>query len=213
MSNTPVRAIAMNELCETIETFFQKLKESGSVELFDEKLEASSEDAIAALEEELELTLPADLRAWLLRGCKVGHGSVDEPFASIGFSFMDAERALERTKMLREVAAENRDEDDEDEDEDEDEHAAVINQGVALTAEEPQIVWAPHGVYSFSFRNPVCRVSDSWTEFLAAWVASGAFKSHDVDAALAATAPFVPAGSVSPEENRWLQAYRALHGR
>ena len=135
---------------------------------------------------------------------------MDEPFASIGFSFMKAERALEHTKMLRETAAETRDEDDE---EDEGEHAEVINEGVALTYEEPEIVWTPHGVYSFSFRNPICRVSGSWTEFLGDWLASGAFSSHDIDAALAVTAPFVPAGSVSPEENRWLKAYRALHGK
>lgn len=200
----------MNELCEKIETFFQKLKESGKAEIYDEELEPSSEEEISALEEGLGLELPADLRAWLARGCKVYQGSVDEPFAGIGFSFMKAERALEHTKMLRQTAAENRDEDD---DEDEDEHAEIVNEGVALTYEEPEIVWTPHGVYSFSFRNPICRVAGSWTEFLGDWLASGAFSSHDIDAALAVTAPFVPEGSVSPEDNRWLKAYRALHGK
>jgi hypothetical protein len=53
------------------------------------------------------------LRAWLARGCKAYSGNVDEPFASIGFSFMKAERALVHTRMLRETAAENRDEDEE----------------------------------------------------------------------------------------------------
>ncbi len=92
------------------------------------------------------------------------------------------------------------------------EHAEIVREGVALTFEEPQLVWTPRGVYSFSFRNPVCRVSASWSEFLGDWLASGAFRSHDIDGALAVTAPFLPAGSVAPEENRWLKAYRALHG-
>ncbi len=191
----------MNDLCEKIETFFQKLQASGEVEVYDDSLEPSSEEDIAALEAGLGAKLPADVRAWFARGCKAYTGSIDEPFASIGFAFLGAARALEHTKMLRENASEDED----------DEHAEIIRAGVALTFEEPELVVTPDGVYSFSFRNPVLRVAASWREFLESWLASGAFSSHDFDAAWAKTAPFVPEGSVAPEQNAWVKAYRAFH--
>jgi hypothetical protein len=191
----------MNDVCEKIEAFFQQLEASGEVEVYDDSLEPSSEEDIAALEQGLGAKLPADVRAWLTRGCKAYTGSIDEPFAGIGFAFLGASRSLEHTKMLRENAS----------DDEADEHATIIRAGVALSFEEPELVVTPDGVYSFSFRNPVLKVAGSWREFLESWLASGAFSSHDFDAAWAKTAPFVPQGSVAPEQNAWVQAYRSLH--
>lgn len=91
------------------------------------------------------------------------------------------------------------------------EHGDLVRSGVALTYEEPEILWAPSGVYSFSFRNPIHKVASSFTELLEGWLASGCFSSHDFDAAWEKTRAFVPAGSVSPDKNPWVVAYRAFH--
>jgi len=189
----------MEDLCRRIEAFFAALSESGAVDVYAEELEPSSAEDIAALEAGLGVTLPADVKAWLARGCRTYVGSVDEPFAGIGFSFLAASRALEHTKMLREAAAASG------------EHADLVRSGVALSYEEPELLWAPSGVYSFSFRNPIHKVASSFTELLEGWLASGCFSSHDFEAAWEKTRAFVPEGSVSPDKNPWVVAYRALH--
>ena len=194
----------MDELGARIEAFFKALSESGAVDVYEEALEPSSAEEIAALEAGLGVSLPEDLKAWFARGCQAYTGSVDEPFAGIGFSFLSAEAALEHTNMLRESAAD-------DEDGEENEHAALVRSGVALSYEEPELLWTPSGIYSFSFRNPLLKVASSFTEFLESWLASGCFSSHDFDAAWEKTQPFVPAGSVAPEKNPWVVAYKAFH--
>lgn len=187
----------MNDICERIETFFKTLAAQGTVEMYSETLEPSSDEEISALEVGLGAKLPEDVRTWLSRGLDGSTGSVSEPFAAIGFSFLDAVRALEHTQMLRDNA----------DDDDDEEHGDVIRQGVALTFEEPEIVVTPTGVYHFSFRNPLLRVASTWSEFLEHWILSGAFASGDFAAAWEKTRPFIK-NEIAPEKNLWVTAYK-----
>ena len=156
--------------------------------------------AIAAAEKKLGAPLPRDLVAFLARGLSYPSGSVDEPFAAMGFDFLDASKIAGHTAMLRKVA------DDTIEDE-ADEHASLIRRGVAVTYEEPELVVAPDGVYHFSYRNPVLKVASSWSAFLAAWLASGCFASHSFDSLWKKVKPHVTA-NVPPAKNPWLRAYK-----
>lgn len=190
----------MTSINERIETFFQQLSASGELSLYREPLAPSSPEDIVALQEGLGLTLASDVKEWLATGCDVYQGSVDEPsFAGIGFAFLDAARALEHTLMLRESG------------EGDGEHAELVRSGVALTYEEPEILWTPTGVYSFSFRNPVLKVASNLTEFLECWLASGCFGSHDFESAWTKTRSFVPSGMSAPDANPWVIAYRSMH--
>ncbi|AKU95546.1 hypothetical protein AKJ09_02210 [Labilithrix luteola] len=184
----------MNDVSERIEALFAQVTDHQAVELYSEDLEPSSSEAIEALEAGLGIELPEDVRSWLSRGLKGYTGSIEEPFAQIGFAFLDASRALEHTKMLRENAGD-------------DEHGRVIKNGVALTYEEPELVVSAEGVHHFSFRNPLLHVTSSWSEFLEHWLASGAFAAGDFDAAWEKTQPFAK-GDVAPEKNLWVTAYK-----
>lgn len=189
----------VGQICGLIERYFDKLQSSG-MELYGEAIPPQSPEALASLEAELGVTLPADVRAFLSRGLEAKTGSIEEgdAFASLGFEFLDASQIVEHTQMLREIA--------EDPDED-DGHASVILNGFAITYEEPELVVTPEGVYHFSFRNPLLHVADSFEQFLEHWLASGCFGSHDFAALWSRVEEHVPV-RIPPSENLWVQAYR-----
>jgi len=196
LTRAPKAGIAM--MTSVIEAFSEKVMGLSALSLQRSVLKPSSPAAIALLEKRLRVTLPPDVKTFLERGLKSARGSVDEPFASMGFDFLDAKGILEHTEMLRKVAAES---------DDDDEHAAVIREGVALTYSEPELVWSGGALYHFSFRNPLLRVAKSLSEFLEHYVASGCFCSHDFRALWKVVGPHVPI-AITPAKNVWLSAYK-----
>jgi hypothetical protein len=159
-------------------------------------LKPQTPEAIADVEKALEISLPDDVRQYLLRGLRGAHArDSGDNYGWMGFQFLAADQIIERTEMLRDIA------------EDDDEHAAVIRGGVSLTYDEPQLVVAADGVYHFSFRNPLLRVASSWGEFLDHWLAAGCFSGGNYDALWSRVGPFVQ-HHVPFEDNTWLQAYK-----
>ena len=154
--------------------------------------------AIAAVERGLSLTLPSDVKAFLARGLRGVQGSLEEPFATVGFDFLSAKKMLEHTRMLRKVVEKN---------DDDDEHARVIRQGVALTASEPELVLSGGAIYHFSFRNPLLKVASSFSELMEHYVAAGCFSSHAFPALWKVVSRHVPL-SIPPAKNVWISAYK-----
>jgi len=192
-------AQGMNDLCLRIEAFFDELIGSGADFLQRQHLARSKPSEIAALEKALQVTLPADLKQFLLRGLTYASGSVDgDAFGSIGFDFLDAKGAVKETKVWRALAKNV-------EDDDEDEHTVIGRTGVTLSYAQPQLTWTPEGVYHFSARNPVKRLCGTWTEFLEAWLAAGCFSSHSFDAVWPALSKVM--GKKKPAKNLWLTYY------
>lgn len=191
---SPEKAKSIESICDAIESYFTTLAEAKPFDVYSEPLEPSDEDAIANAEEALGAPFPEDVRKFLSRGLRSYTGSLDDPFAAVGFSFMDANALVDHTKMLRDVAKDN-----------DDGHAKVIRNGFAITYEEPEIVVSDDGVYHFSFRNPLLRVASSFTEFLEAWMASGCFASHDFDALWKVVKPYVKSDLA---KNVWIAAYK-----
>jgi hypothetical protein len=187
--------------CAKIEALCESLLavEIPGVELGDETLEPQSAAALTALEDQLGTALPPDVRTFLGRGLCYPRGMIEvgERFASLGFTFLEAPQIVEHTQMLREVGKSALDP-----------HASIIARGLALTYEEPQIVVSDGVVYHFSFRNPMLRVTDSFETFLAHWLASGCFGSHDFGLAWEALKSHVPE-IISPENNCWIRAYKS----
>lgn len=183
-------------LCTAIEAYFDALRDAGFA-LYDASLTPQTATAISGIESGLGLELPADVRVFLGRGLRACTGSVEEGerFASIGFNWLDARHIVRHTEMLRGVAGS-----------DDDEHGALINRGFALTYSEPELVVAG-SVWHFSFRNPLLEVGRSFTEFLAGWLGSGCFCSHDSALLAERTGHLIPA-ELRPARNSWLEAYR-----
>jgi hypothetical protein len=188
------------ETCARIETYFDALRGAG-FDLSNQVLPPQFADAIAEIEEKLSTRLPMDVKTFLLRGLRAASGSITEGnrFAHIGFDWIDAKRIVKSTMMLRDVAAKTIDDED-------DPHADVVRSGVVLTWSEPQIVVAD-AVYHFSFRNPVLRVSGSFSEFLVAFLAAGCFGSHDFDLLWRNVNAYVPPG-IPLAKNPWIKAYK-----
>ena len=139
---------------------------------------------------------PPDLRAFLSRGLRSARGGIDEPFASLGFDFVDAETIVEHTQRLRDAAGEG-----------EEEHAQVIRNGVAVTYSEPVLVVTNDGVYHFSFRNPLLQIAPSWADFLDAWLASGCFGSHSFESLWAKVGSYAKC-PIKPAQSSWVKAYK-----
>lgn len=180
-------------VCGAIERYFDALRGAG-FRLYDAALKPQSAAAITGLETALGVELPADARVFFGRGLRAATGSIEDGdrFASIGFNWLDVSFAIRHTSMLRGVA-------------DGGDHGAVIDRGVALTYEEPELVLAG-SVWHFSFRNPLLEVAGSLTEFLECWLEAGCFASHDVDLVRERTSGLTPTRMV---RNRWIEAYRS----
>ena len=194
-------AASVGAVCGAIEELFDSLRatEIPGLHIRQERLAPQSASALSSLETKLDLVIPDDLRAFLSRGLRHGGGAMEngERFVSLGFDFMDARGIVRTTQMLRKIAGG-----------DDDEHAALLAQGIALTSEEPQLVSSGGAVYHFSFRNPVLRVADSFQQFLAHYLASGCFCSHEFGLAWPIVKDYVPDGfGIPPSRNVWLKAY------
>lgn len=187
--------------CEAIEAYFQALRtaESLSMDLCNQVLAPQKAASLKKAQQELGMTFPEDLRAFLTRGLRAATGAVEEPFASLGFDFLDCGALVKHTQMLRKAAADHLDEDDE--------HAELISEGVAVTATEPYLVVTTRGVWHFSFRNPLLQVAPSWTAFLTHWLASGCFRSHSFASLWSQVGAYVPI-KIAPAKNTWLRAYK-----
>jgi hypothetical protein len=194
-ASTPGESI--EGLCDAMERYFDTLRDAG-FELSAHVLAPQPEKDIAALERKLELELPADLRAFLRRGLRGARGSIEDgdELASFGFDFLGCKTIVKTTQMLREVGEEL---------DDDDEHGQLVARGVALTFEEPQLLWAGELVH-FSFRNPPLRVGKSFSGFLRDYLASGCFRSHSFALAWKRVAEYVPL-RVAPSKNAWVKAY------
>lgn len=185
------------DTCAGIEDYFRRLEASGRIDLDVETVAPADPAAVERLAELTGGSLPEDVRAYLERGLAAASGALDGPdgFGAVGFDLLDADGALEATRNLRALAA------------DLGEDAGPMRDGVALTFCEPQLIVVPgDGVYHFSTRNPVVRVCGSWSEFLAAWLATGCFGSHSFDVLWAAVSDLV---GPEPRGNVWLDYYRA----
>lgn len=192
---------SIDATCAQIEALCDSLLavEIPGMELGDPTLEPQSAAALTTLEGELGITLPPDVRAFLSRGLRYPRGAIEvgERYASLGFEFLEAPEIVEHTQMLREVGSSALEP-----------HASIIARGLALTYNEPQIVVSDGAVYHFSFRNPMLRVADSFETFLAHWLASGCFGSHEFGFAWEAVKSHMPQ-SISPENNCWIRAYES----
>jgi hypothetical protein len=192
------RTSGIEDIAAQVEQFGQRIKNAPGLEIRPCVLKPSSLTAIAAVERKLGLTLPDDVKAFLRRGLKGVEGSIQEPFASIGFDFLDARQTIEHTRMLREVAADLPDGDA---------HARVIRSGIALTHEEPELVFSRNALYHFSFRNPLLKIAGSFSEFLRHYLAAGCFSTHDFCALWKVVSPHVPI-AIPPAKNVWVRAYQ-----
>ena len=181
-----------------IETYSEQLKSVPALVVSPFVLKPSSTAALASLERSVGLVLPEDVKAFLARGLKSVTANLNEPFASLGFDFLDAKKIAEHTQMLRKVVAESGQDD---------EHAQVIRNGLALTYSEPELVLSGDAVYHFSFRNPLLRIARSFSEFLLHYLAAGCFCSHDFRALWKIVAAHVPV-TIPPAKNRWVSAYQ-----
>jgi hypothetical protein len=189
-------------VCGDVERYLDRLLAAKipELELRTAVLAPQKKRALDAAEKKLGAPLPKDVRAFLERGLRYPDGNLDEPFVTMGFDFLGADKIAEHTMMLRKIA--------EDAIEDpNDKHAALIRHGVAVTYSEPELVVADDGVYHFSYRNPLLRVASTWTEFLECWLASGCFESHSFDA-LWRQVKTVVNSDISPARNTWVRAYK-----
>jgi hypothetical protein len=167
--------------------------------VYEQTLDPQSPASVAQLEAELAVTLPDDVKAFLLRGLRGASGSYDKDsaFAGVGFDWNSVESILSHTKMLREIAVDN-----------DDEQSEIIRTGVALTSEEPELVLAADGsIHHWSFRNPKLEVAKSFRDFLAHWAASGCHSSHTFTELWPLVRDFAPL-SIAPKQNLWLRAYK-----
>lgn len=186
----------IGKIASLIEAYGETLKSVRGLHVTPHVLRPSSEQAIAAAEKKLGVTLPADVKSFLGRGLRGFEGARDdEPFATVGFDFLDAEGIVEQTEMMRDCAG------------DEDDHAAVIRNGVALTYSEPELVWSGETLYHFSFRNPLLEIAGSFSEFLEHYLASGCFSSHAFPALWKMVSSHVPI-SIPMDNNLWVIAYK-----
>lgn len=191
----PVAAV-----CTAIEAYFQALRtaENLSLDLCNQLLAPQTASVLKKAERELGMTFPADLKAFLSRGLRAATCAVEEPFASLGFDFLDCGALVKHTRMLRKAADDHLDEDDK--------HAELIREGVAVTSTEPYLVVTVDGVWHFSFRNPLLQVAPSWAAFLTHWLASGCFCSHSFTSLWRRVGAYVPL-KIAPAKNTWLRAY------
>jgi hypothetical protein len=187
--------------CTLIEAYFDALAAAkpDGLALYARVLKPQSATALGALEAKLATELPADVRAFLARGLRAQQGSLNAPFAGIGFDFLDAAGIGKHTAMLRQIADDTCASDDA--------HAALIRRGFALSFTEPELVVADDGVYHFSYRNDLLRVAVSWAQFLEHWHASGCFSSHDFGGLWKVVKSKV-ASAITPSKNVWVTSYK-----
>ena len=182
--------------CDAIERYVGALKTDGVLALRPSVLKPQKPTAIASAEAKLGTPFPADLKAFLTRGLRAAEGKLDEPYAHLGFDFLDVAGIVKNTASAREIAGDG-----------DDEHAALIRRGIAVTFAEPQLVVTDDGVWHFSFRNPPLRVAPSWAGFLTHWLAAGCFGSHSFTGLWAKVRKHVPV-AITPAKNTWVRAYR-----
>jgi hypothetical protein len=197
----------IEKVCSEIERFFEALAKRGAVELRPEELPPASKSELEALEEAAGASLPADVEEFLLRGLRHARGSVPETsgsaFASVGFDFIAVPLILRNMESFRELASEQAEDEDDDEPE---ESTELMAKGIPLSHSEPCLVVFDGGVYHFSVRNPVRRVTSSWTELLEHWLAAGCFSSHSYAALRPHVEGLVPAVPAE-QDNLWLRYY------
>ncbi len=193
----PAKPWNVEQTCLEIERVFEKLEAKGA-DLTNDFLEPQSARAIAFIEEQLAIKVPDDIRSFLTRGIKGRSGCFEEDgaFSSIGFDWLDAQKIVTTTRMLRDIAGD-----------DESEHSCVVSNGLVLTSSEPQIVVNESGVYHFSFRNDVLRVGECFGTFLHDWLASGCFCSHDFTLHWNHMKQHVSV-HVPLQRNTWVKAYK-----
>jgi hypothetical protein len=185
-------------ICEDIEAYLSRLLTRG-FDVGSGKLPPQSSAEIAAIEPALGVAVGAELGAFLSRGLRWPDGSIEEgpDFAGIGLDWLSAKGIVRETLALRMIASEGED----------GAHAQLINAGLALTAEQPQIVVSLAGVYHFSFRNDLLKVAESFGAFLRCWRDAGCFGSHSFDLLERRAGALFPPGA-APSENSWVTAYK-----
>lgn len=203
----------MDTVCTGIETFFERIRAEEKMNLVSSAIRRLSHAEIEAWEKKNKLKLPDEVFAFFLRGLSFGECFFDNSagHVNIGFDFLDLNAVTKERKLLKSVTK-NGGFDDPDEfelDFEQEQHLELLNKGIPMTRNEPQLVLHEGSIYHYSVRNDVKALDLSLTEFLEVWLASGCFSAGSP----AAARKFVSElKGTNPSNNRWLEYYENTFG-